>query len=420
MKTIGIIAEYNPFHNGHAFQIREAKAQTGADFVCVVMSPDFVQRGTYSVSDKYTRTETALHGGADVVLELPVRYAAAGARDFAAGAVGILHQINCIDYLSFGCETPQTAALSDAASVLVKEPEALTASLRKGLKTGMGFAAARESALKEFAETNSVPELISFLETGQLRMPNNILAIEYLAAIRKYHSDIIPLPVRRVHAGYHQKISPESRTGRTSSPEQIASAEGIRELLLNGETEAARSFIPEASQPPLFHAIQISGFPSSDFYSRLLRFRLQEEKDYSRFEDISPALSGRISSNLNAYTDAESFSSFLQTRVFPKTHIDRALLHILLSLEKTERTDGMIQPPGYVRILGFRRDAAAFLREMQEVSSIPVITKPAAAKKTLSEPALSRFEEDLHASHVYQLLFRSEVLEEYTRSPVIV
>ena len=221
----GIIAEYNPFHNGHAYQIQKARELTGCDFVVVVMSGDFVQRGAPALFDKYTRTKMALLGGADLVLELPVWASSASAEFFAAGAVSVLEGIGCTDFLCFGAEDEKLSKMQKAVELLANENTEFQKQLRDVLKTGLSFPAARKQALSGFLTEE---------ESSILDKPNNILGIEYLKALKAKNSSIEPVIVKREGQGYHgQELS-----------HGFASASGIRSALKTWETgNSMRKFL---------------------------------------------------------------------------------------------------------------------------------------------------------------------------------
>ena len=206
MKTAAVIAEYNPFHNGHQYQLEETRKETGADFLLVVMSGNFVQRGAPAIVNKYARTKTALLGGADVVIELPALYALSSAEFFAGGAVTLLNRLNVVDFLSFGSESGNIALLESCARILAEKEAELNSAIMPLLKNGVSYPAAREQALaaavsglgSAFASDIS-PETL----TGLLGSPNNILGLEYCKALFSLRSNIRPFTLKRTDRGYH-------------------------------------------------------------------------------------------------------------------------------------------------------------------------------------------------------------------------
>lgn len=199
MRTAAVIAEYNPFHNGHAYMLQEVRRLSGADFLLVVMSGDFVQRGTPAVFDKYTRTEMALAGGADLVLELPLAASCGSAPRFAEGAVRLLDSLGVVDELWFGSECGSMRYFHMLSGILSEEPEEYRALLRTNLASGMSFPKARAGALRGFLP-DSCPEAEL---SEMISSPNNILGLEYCVALTKLHSKIRPCTIRRRGAGYH-------------------------------------------------------------------------------------------------------------------------------------------------------------------------------------------------------------------------
>ncbi|HOO29215.1 MAG TPA: nucleotidyltransferase family protein, partial [Lachnospiraceae bacterium] len=196
MNVTGIIAEYNPFHNGHLYQLTKAREETDADYMIVVLSGDFVQRGTPAIADKYIRTKTALLAGADLVLELPVYFSSSSADFFAAGAVSLLDKIGCVDHLSFGSEHGSIKELSDIAGHLLSETPSYKTVLKKHLKQGNSYAlASAKASMEQFSDSRMAETL--------LKEPNNTLGIAYLKALSGRNSTITPHTVLRTGGGYH-------------------------------------------------------------------------------------------------------------------------------------------------------------------------------------------------------------------------
>ena len=235
MKTAGIIAEYNPFHNGHAYHIAETRKRTGADYIIVVMSPDFVQRGEAALLDKWSRTRCALEAGADLVLQLPAWNAVGSAEYFAEGGVSLLSHLGICDLLSFGCETEFPELLRKAAAFfsMDTEPEPYREILRQKLKEGMTFPQARAEAFGTLPSGTAFSEIRSGLTQGSsvpepdqisrirniLDSPNNVLAIEYEKALLRMGSPMKIFPVRRIGSGHNE----EAYSGAFSSASSIRS-----------------------------------------------------------------------------------------------------------------------------------------------------------------------------------------------------
>lgn len=397
MKTISIIAEYNPFHNGHAWQIAEAKRRTGADFVLVVMSGDFVQRGAPAVLDKFSRTTMALLGGADLVIELPARYAAGSAEYFARGACSLLASLNVTDTLCFGCETEDPAAFASLSSLLAYEPKVFGTYLRQYLAAGNSYPKARLLALEDyfssdhnFSKNPESSDNFLLFETAAelLSSPNNTLGLEYLIALRRLGASFDFLPIRRQGASYHSSL-PEGN---------FASATAIRK-----DPSLACEYMPDACREIFENAISARLLHAADDYSDLLHYALLMQNDYTSFLDVNADLSDRIRKLLPQYETFSSFVSLLKTKQVTEARIRRSLLHILLGIRKKELPEDRFAGLSYARVLGFRQSARPLFKEIKKRSSIPLLTKAADAKKLLSPSELEEFLLNVRASDLYHI-----------------
>ncbi len=441
MKTVGIIAEYNPFHSGHQYQIAMARRLTGADFVVVVMSGDFVQRGEPAVFDKYTRTAMALEGGADLVLEMPVRFATSSAEDFAACGVALLDRLGVTDVLCFGSELGRLDLLEQAAGILAAEPEAFRQKLRQGLAAGMSFPKAREAALVRELEACGLKEKGQDDWQKVLSSPNNILGIEYLKALKRRGSRISPLTVRRQGQDYHDtRLLPEDNR---FFPSASAIRKAYRDAACPGwsgpvsQDPSGTGWSGPGSQDPSGAGCNGSGgtrpavpvpiFP--DDLSGLLDARLLElsrqNQDLTRFADVSPELAARIRRNLLEFDTFSGRIARLKTRQLPYTRISRALVHILLGITAEEiSVSRSLDYAPYIRILGFRKAAGDLLGAIRRRCPLPMVTRTAGALRQMEDsPALDMLYQDICASHLYQsLVFHKSggrMKNEYTQPVVI-
>lgn len=403
MKTAGIIAEYNPFHNGHLYQIHELRARTGADYIIIAMSGDFVQRGEPAIYDKYTRTRMALTAGADLVLELPTAFAVGSAEDFATCGVSLLDRIGVTDLLCFGSECGNLSELETAARLLCEEPPAFQEILKERLRQGDSFPKARAAAAAAF-----IPD------SGLFSEPNNILGIEYIKALIRCKSRIEPFTIQRNGSSYH-----DTELNRHN---RFASATAIRQTILSGHSDLCLGLMPDLpareEHPPI----------SVDDLSVILHYRLLDlihsGQDLTDYADISRELADRIRSQILDFNSYSGHIAALKSKQYTYTRISRALLHILLGItdEKLKLFRSMQYTP-YARILGFQKKAGPLLSSLKARSEIPLITKTANARKILSEDAYRMFLLDLHASHIYQSLVyekrKVRMRNEYTH-PVII
>lgn len=229
-KVLGIIAEYNPFHNGHLYHLEKAKKDTDSNYTVAVMSGNFTQRGTTSLMDKWSKAKIAVNNGIDLVLELPVLYATSSAENFAEGAVKILNSLGIVDSLAFGAETPDMEVLNKCADVLFHEPKKYKTLLSHELSKGLSFPKARENALMIYL--NDIRKFANVLSS-----PNNILGIEYIKALKKLKSTIEPYAIARHEVGYHD----------LNYTENTASSTAIRDLIKNNGFNALSSLVPASS-----------------------------------------------------------------------------------------------------------------------------------------------------------------------------
>ena len=401
MKTVGIIAEYNPFHNGHAYQIQKARQAAQADFVIVAMSGNYVQRGAPAILDKYIRAKMALLNGADFVFELPVPFATASAEAFAASGIALLDALGCIDAVSFGCETPNLPLLSSAADILAREPKSYRQSLAAYTKAGLPFPAAREKAFADYLTQQSslsdsfaqcLPESLSNL----LGSPNNILALEYLKALNRSRSPIRPLPIGRIGNGYHA----------ADLDQAYSSATAIRRYLLTPSPDHHNrdisDYVPDniaaCLHLPNTHFLTEQDFSQALYYQLLLK----QNQGFLAYADSSPALSNRILHALPHYMDYRSFCEQLKSKEVAYTRISRLLLHILLNITKSgEAANPTARTLPYLRLLGFRKEAACLFGVIKANASLPIVTKPAQAQTYLSPEAYAIFQKDIFASDLY-------------------
>lgn len=408
MKTVGIIAEYNPFHNGHAYHITKAKELTGADYCIVVMSGDFVQRGAPAIADKYLRTQTALLNGADLVLELPVYYALGSAQYFASGAVALLDKLGVTDTLCFGSECGELSVLSEFARKLSGEDEQFEHVISRHLKRGLTYPNARNIALETCA-----PHLNAHLHV--LTTPNNILGIEYCKALYRRKSRIQPYTLKRTGTSYHD----------ASLSSSFCSALALREAMSGTDKpEDIRLLMPQN-----VYELVSAGYGRTlpilpDDLSLSLHYRLLSEQSsgFAGYADIDASLSARIVKELPSYRSFPDFCEQLKTKNKTYTHIARSLMHILLDMRQDDfaryQSEDYIY---YARMLGFRKEAEPLLTAIKSHSSIPLLSKLADADKLLTANGRQMLEKDIYAAHIYQSAVRHKFPEtadtdtEYTK-----
>lgn len=424
MKITGIIAEYNPFHNGHAYQIAKIKEETDSDYVIVAMSGDFVQRGEPAITDKYERTRMALSCGADLVLELPALFSCASAEYFARAGVALFTRMGCIDYLCFGAENADLSRLNKIADILADEPRSYQDALNRYLREGKNFPAARILALKSYLSAESSG---TALETEQLASllstPNNILGIEYLKALKICRSQITPYPILREGAGYHDTdilLKNASASAIRQTLKQAAASDAAPDLAALSAAmppEAFRIFSEHPASPAYLEADDFSGI-----LNYLLLFYPAEA--LACFADCNIEIANRLKKNLREFSSFTQFAALIQSRDITYARMSRIFTHILLHMtaEDYEQAKQLGYVP-YLRPLGFKKSSSDVLGEIKKHTDIPLIGKLANARQTLSDDAFWLLEKDIFAADLYEQILaqknRTIPRNEYTREIVL-
>lgn len=394
-KILGIVAEYNPFHHGHRYQIERARERSGADYVIIAMSGHFVQRGEPAVYDSHVRAEMALRCGADAVFEIPCVFSTASAEDFAGYALRLLDGLGA-DCISFGVEDAKEEELEILAKLLLAESDAFQSMLKRLLALGFSFPAAREKALLSELEKNGYPE--GFLRRCEalLRSPNNILALEYMKSLLRMRSAMRPVMIRREGSAYH---CAEPEKGR------FASATAIRNLLMEGaDTYRLKSLLPE---PALEIAKKARPLFADDFSLHLYR-KIREafyaQASLEEFSDISKELGDRIRRRFSLSSSYASIVEEIKTKQYTYTRVSRALSHILLNIEKkeTEACKAADYAP-YAALLGFR--SKELLRILKKRSSLPLLSRVSAASRQLAPPSSALFRKETFAAELYNSVY---------------
>ncbi len=413
MKTVGIVAEYNPFHNGHAYHIQKAKEVTGADYCVVVMSGDFVQRGAPAMMYKHLRTAAALANGADLVLELPVCYSLSSAEHFARGAVTLLDKLGVIDSMCFGSECGSIEVLGQFAEELLHESTAFKNTLGRELREGHTYPQARNAALEV-----SAPHLTAYISV--LTSSNNILGIEYCKALLAMGSAIVPYTIKRSGASYHDN----------SLTTSFCSARAIRESLRQaGVSDTITEQVPISARKAAKDEYMRTYPIFEDDFSLLIQYSLLSKaaSGYTDYPDIDKELSDRILKLLPQYRNYYSFCDLLKSKNRTYVRISRSLFHVLLDIRREDVTRYIQEGPiFYARMLGFRENASPLLTAIKKNSSVPLLSKLADAENQLAPTGLSMLEKDIYASHIYQSVVRykfpdgdsSPEINEY-RKPIV-
>ena len=423
MHVTGIIAEYNPLHLGHEFHIKTtrdliksatSKSPDEPHYVITVLSGDFVQRGLPAILDKHTRARMALEAGSDLVLELPVPYVLSSGEGFAFGGVSLLHQLGCVDTLSFGSEAGELNAISSIARILNDMEHSPSGNpsdsktvtyhtyYQAALKQGLAHPLARLKALQE-----AYPEIDTSVLDGH---SNNMLALEYCKAVYRLNSPIQPITIKRHGQDYLENNISDCNRQNLTTTAHFASATAIREALKQhtacnniGDTSAdhlSASVSPSVQEVLLCNQLENKLIYPDDF-SALLHYKLLtlSKEELSDYLEITPDFANKLCKNLGQFESFTQFSNLLWTKNLTYARVCRNLMNIILDIKKD--TWNVHQPVPYARVLGFRKESAPLLTEIKKKSTIPLITKLADAEKVLTPDVYGLLELDIHATHIY-------------------
>ncbi len=393
MRVLGIVAEYNPFHNGHLYHLKKSIEITGATHTIAVMSGNFVQRGEPAIFNKWARAEMAIKSGVDLVIELPAVYALKSAEGFAMGALGVLDGLGVVDSLCFGSESGNLQKLEYISRILSDEPKGYKALLRYYLSRGHSYPSARASALKEYLGP-SAEALIP-----PLNLSNNILAIEYLKAIKELESNISPYTIKRHAAGYHSRALPSN----------IASATAIRNGIIKGNAfmKKVEKTLPAASlhilnrelslgRGPVYH--NLFSLPSVMLVRRL------GTKALTQFPEVIEGLENRIMAAAARETTLSDMLDQIKTKRYTHTRLRRIMTYIFLDITKDLLKElSQHGDPVYARVLALNEKGRSILNKARNISKIPIITKPADHGFPEGSPLFKILQKDVLATDLYVL-----------------
>lgn len=411
MSIVGIITEYNPFHNGHLYHIQESRRMTKAQAVICVMSGNFLQRGEPAIVNKWARTYMALKGGVDLLLEIPYAYATRSAEAFAFGAVRLLDATGMVDYLSFGSESGDLHSLLSLAQILVEEPEPFKEALTHYLSQGLSFPKARNLALDQLYSKES--NLSSILQN-----PNNILGIEYLKALHLLQSTMKPCTITRKGRGYHDKTLGGAFSSATAIREAIKKDQSIESLKKSMPLTSLMSLEEEINQG------QGPIFLEDLTYYLLFLLRRTRREELEEILGMEEGLENRLKKALKEAITLEELLASMKTKRYTLTKIQRLFLHLLSGYTKREakafdREGG----PRYLRILGFNKVGQEILNRMRERAYLPCINRVAPFYHQGFGLTKAMLGMDILATDLYTLLYqrpeKGMVGEDFRRGPIL-
>ncbi|WP_312099292.1 nucleotidyltransferase [Niallia sp.] len=403
MKAVGVVVEYNPFHNGHLYHIQKAKELTDADIVVAVMSGPFLQRGEPALVSKWSRAEMALENGIDLIVELPYSFATQHAAVFAAGSVEILQSLGC-DFLCFGSESGDITEFSHMFNQLQEKQVEEDLLVKESIKKGMSYPKAKSLAIQELTNIDKTLGL-------DLSMPNNILGYEYYKAVHTNNYPIEVCTVARMKADYHDKIF---------TSDTIASATSIRQELVNkqGSLKTIEPFLPPAS----FYLLQkyeetYQTYHTWENYWGYLKFRILQStaKELATIYEMEEGLEYRFLKYVKEASSFEEYIRLLKTKRYTWTRLQRICVHILTNAKKEEMLAQ--SKPAYMRLLGTTENGRFYLKEKKKQFSLPIISK-------LSAFDIEKIALDIRASQIYALGAAASVQEQllnmdYAQPPIM-
>lgn len=395
----GIITEYNPFHKGHEYHLKNAKSDTNSDGIICVMSGNFMQRGIPGILDKWKRAEMALQNGVDLVLELPVVYALSSAEHFAFGSVSLLNSLGIVDNLYFGSEEGRIDILQNISSTLVNEPLEYKKLLKNHLDSGLPFHSSRAKALNEYLNSSDVLNVLA--------NSNNILGIEYIKALIRLQSKMIPKTLKREGSSYND----------IDLSSAYSSATSIRNHLKKNSLKELINILPKASYDILCE-LSNANYPfifEEDMFKYIKYKLLTNENSLIKLPDISEGLENKI---LKEILNADSLSKLIlssKSKRYTYTRISRILTQSFLNLEEFDLLKLYEMPAPYARVLGFNSNGRTMLREIKSKGSIDLITK--VPRNNLS----AHMKIDILGTKAYSLLnSKINPMDDYLKGPVII
>ncbi len=376
MKASALVAEFNPFHKGHRLLIDSMRAET--DCVIAIMSGNFVQRGECAVFEKGERAVAAVKNGVDLVIELPSVYVLSSAEGFSKGALQTLSALNVVDSLWFGSECGDLEKITRCADILNEETPKFRTLLSQKLKDGLSYPAARQAAIEEISHDGSI-----------LSMPNNILAVEYVKELKRLNSDITPVTIRRMGAGYNDEKTDSS----------IPSASGIRSLLKSGE-EAKEYMLYNYESAPIF----------MNQFDSIVAARLKaiSEKELCLIPDCSSEIASRLK-EASKFNTFEEIVSSAACKSYTQSRLRRILCNMI-----TGNLFKEIPSPSYIRPLAFNSVGSEILKKMKSTASLPVAARGA----LLKSDEIFRFE--CRCTDIYNLIRQKTGGAEYDRTVEII
>ncbi|MBU5306660.1 nucleotidyltransferase [Clostridioides mangenotii] len=404
MNILGLVVEYNPFHNGHLFHLNESKKKTEASHTVAVMSGNFLQRGEPAILDKHTRAEMAVRAGVDLVIELPTLYACQSAELFSYGAITTLNSLNCINSICFGSEVGDIRLLYAISDILSCEPLEFKASLKTYLDLGMLFPTARSKALIEYISkhninsTNNNYSLVNIEEV--LNNPNNILGIEYIKRLIKLNSSIKPYTIKRIQSEYNSTVMTGFISSATAIRNKLNACENLEEI---------ENAMPLTSYQVLKNKIDENNLLMHDelFFDTLKATIFRDKERLTDIFEVNEGIENKIYKEAFIAKNANELVNLVKSKRYTMTKVKRILNNILLGISKDEINKAKeVETMPYVRILAFNNKGREILKEIKNNSEIKIINKFSNIEFYLDDPNFKNLiQNDIRATNIYNTVY---------------
>ena len=400
MNILGLVVEYNPFHNGHLYHLLKSKEITKATHTVAIMSGNFLQRGEPALFDKYTRARAAVENGVDLVIELPTLFACQSAEIFSHGAIATLNSLNCINSICFGSEVGNIDILYTISKILVNEPNEFKISLKKYLNDGMLFPTARSNALFDYINENNLVDISKDELLSILNSSNNILGIEYIKSLLKLKSNIKPYTITRINSEYNSE----------SIDSSICSATAIRKALKNtDDISFASKVVPLPTYNILKTNIEKSFNPIFDemFFDILSSIILRDSNELDKYFDVNEGIENKIYQSIFTSSNLQELHSLVKSKRYTLTKIKRTLNNVLLGITKDDMAlvKDMNYIP-YIRVLAFNDKGREILKAIKNNSEINIINKFSKISFAMDDAKFKTLiDYDIKASNMYNMIY---------------
>jgi len=399
MNIVGIVAEYNPFHNGHFYHLNKAKELANANHSVTIMSSNFVQRGEPSIFNKWQRAEMAVKNGVDLVLELPVLFSSRSAYHFAFGSIFSFEKSKVITHLAFGSEDPNLNELNKISALLANENPAFKSILKKYLIQGLSYPKSREKAINDYFPEISI----------DLNQPNVILGINYLKVLKELNSPIIPVPIKRI--GSYHGLEPTNK---------IAGATLIRNLIKNNDPRF-KDFLTEKTLEVIENHLEDGFNPVflNDFTPQIMYLlRKMKKTEFLDFPGVKEGLENKFLNSLSDNSSSEELISSVKSKRYTETRIKRILIEILLGINNNFENSN----PEYLKVLAFNEKGREILNAIKKKSSLPVITKFADFYYNSNLESRKQLDLEIASTNIYTQIQKNKKYnsynQEFTMSPL--